>query len=76
VRGADSLSDVARRDFVTVTSHTVIFDVLARMQAAHASVAIVLEPSGKDDSMGRVVGIVTKAHLAETLAEGMELFGD
>ncbi len=47
------------------------------MQAAHASVAVVLELDGShDDSKGRVVGIVTKSHLADTLAEGMELFGD
>jgi hypothetical protein len=39
-------------------------------------VAVVLKTNGKDDSRGTVVGIVTKAHLAETIAEGMELFGD
>jgi CBS domain containing-hemolysin-like protein len=76
VRTAQSLSEVARHDYVTVPSHAAIFDVLARMQAAHASVAVVLKPDGKDDSRGTVVGIVTKAHLAETIAEGMELFGD
>jgi len=76
LRNARSLSEVARHDYVTVPSHAAIFEVLARMQAAHASVAVVLKTNGKDDSRGTVVGIVTKAHLAETIAEGMELFGD
>jgi hypothetical protein len=39
-------------------------------------VAIVLQPvRGKGDE-DAVLGIVTKAHLAEAVAEGMELFGD
>ncbi len=74
LRGARTLADVARHDYVTVPSHAAIFEVLARMQAARASVAIVLQSKG--GRADAVLGIVTKAHLAEAVAEGMELFGD
>ena len=77
VRRAKTLFDVARHDYVTVPSNAAIFEVLARLQAARASVAIVLHPGG--NALGgqtSVLGIVTKAHLADALAEGMELFGD
>jgi len=85
VHGAKRLLDVARHDYVTVPSNGAIFEVLARMHAARASVAIVLQPvhgkrdkrdkRNEDDADG-VLGIVTKAHLAEAVAEGMELFED
>ena len=76
VRNAKALLDVARHDYVTIPSHAAIFEVLARLHAARASVAIVLQPvHGKSDE-DAVLGIVTKAHLAEAVAEGMELFGD
>ena len=57
-------------------THATILEVLARLQSSGASVAIVLKPSAEDGSAGAVLGVVTKAHLAEALAEGMELFGD
>jgi CIC family chloride channel protein len=74
---AATLSDVARHDYVTVASNLAIFEVLARMQAATASVAVVLHSGAMANANGvPVLGIVTKAHLAEALAEGMELFGN
>ena len=76
VRNARALLDVARHDYVTVPSSAAIFEVLARLHAAHASVAIVLEPVDRKGDGDAVLGIVTKAHLAEAVAEGMEFFGD
>jgi CIC family chloride channel protein len=76
VRDAKALSDVARHDYVIVPAGAAIFEVLARMQAARASVAVVLRPPGRGREIDDVLGIVTKAHLAEVVAEGMELFGD
>jgi CIC family chloride channel protein len=74
---AAPLSDVARHEYVTVASNLAIFEVLARMQAATASVAVVLHSGAMANANGvPVLGIVTKAHLAEALAEGMELFGN
>jgi CIC family chloride channel protein len=72
---ARTLSEIARNDYVTVPSSAAIFEVLARMRSARASIAIVLRAPTEDDP-SRVHGIVTMGHLAEALAEGMELFGD
>jgi CIC family chloride channel protein len=76
VRGAATLLDVARHDFVTVVSSVPIFEVFARMRAANASVAIVLKPAARGSKVDSVIGIVTQAHLAEAVAAGMDLFGD
>jgi CIC family chloride channel protein len=71
---AGTLADVAQHDFVTIASTAAIFEVLARLQFAHASVAVVLQAATREHDA--VLGIVTKAHLAEAIAEGLELFGD
>jgi chloride channel protein, CIC family len=77
LRGAKTLLDVARHDYVTVPSSAAIFEVLARIRAADASVAIVIHRDvGAAQGGGTVLGVVTKAHLAEAIAEGMELFED
>ena len=69
---------MARVDYVTVPSTAAIFEVLARMRSARASVAVVLRSGAADPrgGNGSVLGVVTKAHLMDALAEGMELFGD
>ena len=74
IRAAGTLADVAQHDFVTIASTAAIFEVLARLQFAHASVAVVLQAATREHDA--VLGIVTKAHLAEAIAEGLELFGD
>jgi CIC family chloride channel protein len=78
VSSARRLADIARSDYVTVSPDATIVDLLALVVASHASVAVVIapEPEGIGAAASKVLGIVTKATLAETLAEGMELFGD
>jgi CIC family chloride channel protein len=74
---AASLASLGRRDFVLVRSDTTVFELIAAMQRAGAEFAVVLsdeaQPNGGASS---VRGVVTKAHLAEALAEGMEIFED
>ena len=68
---ATPLAGLARRDFVSVSSDTTIFNLIATMQHAKAQLAVVLD--GKHPA---VRGVLTKAHLAEALVEGMEIFED
>lgn len=77
LKEARSLAEVARRDFVTVACDTTIFDVMATMQREHAEMAVVVA-SAADGSVGhaRVRGVLTGAHLAQVIAEGMESFSD
>ncbi len=68
-RRAVRIADLARETFVVVGPDITIFDLIARMQRARARVAVVAAGP-------KVLGVVTKEHLEEALAEGMELFGD
>lgn len=70
------LANVVRHDFVTVGSETTIFDLIATMQRARAEFAVVVPKEGEPKNNGRVYGVVTKARVAEALAEGMEIFED
>jgi CIC family chloride channel protein len=72
---ARTLGESAQRDFVVVPSDTTIFDLIATLQRARGSVAIVTAADAAP-SASQIRGIVTKEHLAEALAEGMELFED
>ena len=75
--GARTLAELARlanERCVVVRSDNTIFKLLARLQAAHASVAVVLPPQSRNATDGRVLGVVTMARLAEVLAAGMEMF--
>ncbi|MGE0711788.1 MAG: chloride channel protein [Planctomycetota bacterium] len=63
-------TELASADFVVVTPDRTLFQLLADLQAAKASTAVVVAPG----EPGRVLGVITKAHLAEALAEGLEMF--
>jgi CBS domain-containing protein len=78
IRSARRLADVALQDYVTVSKDATIVDLLARMVTHRAAVAVVVAPpsDAPGAGVGRVLGVVTKSTLVETLAEGMELFGD
>ena len=79
VRSARQLGDAALQDYVTISKDATIVDLLALLVASHASLAVVVSDRGGAGSGAagtRVLGVVTKASLAETLAEGMQLFGD
>jgi chloride channel protein, CIC family len=77
VASARTVADLAHVAFITVTSDSTLFDVLARLGEG-VSVAVVL--SGDAAELGidgsQVRGLVTKEHLADVIATGMKLFGD
>ena len=78
LRAAAQLGDVALQDYVTISKDATIVDLLALLVATHAAVAVVVSSadSGSVAPGKRILGVITKATLAETLAEGMELFGN
>ena len=79
LRAAATCGDVAPRAFVVVPSDMTLFDLLDRMQKTRAQVAVVVAVGPDEPRVaggGAVRGVVTKAHLAEAIAEGMELFED
>ncbi|HEX4403235.1 MAG TPA: chloride channel protein [Polyangia bacterium] len=76
VTSAAALSDVARADWVTVAETAAIFEVLASLRGGKARVAVVVSSGETGVSRDRVRGIITLSHLAEAMADGMEIFGD
>ena len=80
LNAAHRLDEIAQQDFVVVDPETTLFDLIAVMQRSHASVAVVVaRRPGRPEMPGLgsdIRGVVTKADLAEALAEGMELFGE
>jgi|CZKU01.1.fsa_nt_gi CIC family chloride channel protein len=78
LRAARRLGDAALQDYVLVSKDATIVDLLAALVGSHAQLAVVVSPPGAngETNAARVLGVVTKATLAETLAEGMELFAD
>ncbi len=70
-----TLGAVAHKDFIVVPEDATIFDMMAALQKRRGSLAVVTTKSD-DTGEQRVRGVVTKEHLAEALAEGMELFED
>ncbi|MCA9630247.1 MAG: chloride channel protein [Myxococcales bacterium] len=72
---AASVTEVPSTPHIQIAPDATIFDLLSRLQATRASIAVVVAPSPPDQAP-EILGVVTKEHLAEALAEGMELFED
>jgi CIC family chloride channel protein len=75
VRGA-KLRDLARPNFVVVRDDTTLFDLIASLQRGKADFAVIVPSTCDARSVTKVCGVVTKAHIVEAIAEGMEIFED
>ena len=67
-------ADVAQRNFTIAREADVMFDVVQRMARHEAIMAVVV----KDRSRGRpsdIVGIISKEHIADSVAESIKPFG-
>jgi CIC family chloride channel protein len=68
-----TLGDIASRDYTVVRDDAIAFDVIARMWRKRAFMAIVVKgrgvPHGDD-----VVGVITKEHVADSVASGMKIY--
>ena len=67
------LKDVMQRDYVTVTEDITLSEVLERMLANEAQVALVLSKS-PPGSVSDVVGLITKERIAATVEDALDLF--
>jgi chloride channel protein, CIC family len=75
-RTLGDLATAAGVRWVVVRSDNTIFRLLGKLRAAGASVAVVLGEPDPQHRTRTVIGVVTMAHLAEVLAEGMEMLVD
>ena len=68
-----TVGQVASSDYTIVRDNAIAFDVIERMWRKHAFMAIVVKgagiPHGED-----VVGVITKEHVADSVASGMKIY--
>jgi chloride channel protein, CIC family len=74
VGGSDDtrLGDLIGRNFIVVTEYELAFDVVKAMTQAHAAMAIVVRSSAREPD--KVVGVITKEHIADTVSRSVELY--
>jgi CIC family chloride channel protein len=68
-----TLGDVASRKFTIVGEHVVASDVITRMWRRGAIMAVVVRGSGVPHAED-VVGVITKEHVADSVADGLRIF--
>jgi chloride channel protein, CIC family len=70
------LGDVAQRNFILAHEDNVVFDVLTRMARRRAAVAIVIRPTGRWPHASDVVGVISREHIGNLVAESIRAYGD
>jgi CIC family chloride channel protein len=70
-----TLGDVASRDFTIVREGDVAFDVIERMYRRHAIMAVVLKAGGQPRAEN-VLGIITKEHVADSVASSVKVYSN
>jgi CIC family chloride channel protein len=68
------IGDVAQRNFTIARENDIVFDVVQRMARHGAAMAVVVKDGGWARP-SQVVGIVSKEHIADSVAESIKPFG-
>jgi CIC family chloride channel protein len=67
-------SDIAQRNFTLARANDIMFDVVQRMARRGASMAIVASTDRRWHA-SRIIGIISKEHIADSVAESIKPFG-
>lgn len=79
LEGADTgitLGSVARKDFTIARDEDVMFDVIERMWRRGAIMAVVVKGAGRTPRAENVVGIISKEHVADSVADSIKGYGE
>jgi CIC family chloride channel protein len=68
-----TLGDVASREFTVVGPEEVVFDVIERIWRRGAMMAVVVKSLGVPRG-GDVIGVITKEHVADSVAESVQIY--
>ena len=72
--GADvTLGELARHNFTVVREDAAAFDVIARMRRKRAAMALVIPRAGYP-AAGRILGVITKEQIADSVADSIGLY--
>ncbi len=69
-----TLGDVAQRNFTLARENDIIFDIVQRMASHDASMAVVTKIGGRYRPSA-IVGVISKEHIANSVAESIKPFG-
>ena len=68
-----TLGDVASRNFTLVREDDIVFDVIQRIWRRNAAMALVVRSRGVPRS-GDVLGVITKEHVADSVASSIKIY--
>ena len=68
-----TLGDLASRDFTVAREDAIAFDVIDRMWRKHAFMSVVVKGRGIPHGVD-VVGVITKEHVADSVASSMKIY--
>jgi CIC family chloride channel protein len=69
------LGDIAQKNFTVSRAQDVVFDVVERMWRRKASMSIVTKGSGRTPRGVHVVGMISKEHIADSVADSIRPYG-
>ena len=72
---ATPLGDVANRNFTVAREDDIMFDVIRRMWRHGARMAVVVRKTRGVPHIDDVVGVISKEHVADSVAEGIRPYG-
>jgi CIC family chloride channel protein len=70
------LGDIAQKNFTIARAGDVVFDVVQRMTRRDAPMAIVTKGGGRLPRGKDVVGMISKEHIADSVADSIRPYGD
>ena len=69
-----TLGEIAQRNYTVAREEDIVFDVVTRMARRRANMAVVVRGAGRPRA-GQVVGIISKEHIADSVAESIRPYG-
>jgi len=69
-----TMGAVAQRNFTLARENDIVFDIVQRMARRNAAMAIVVKTGGRGKPTD-VVGIISKEHIADSVADSIKPFG-
>ena len=70
-----ALREVATRNFTIAREGDIMFDVIGRMWRRGATMAVVVRNTPGVPRIEDVIGVITKEHIADSVAEGIVPYG-
>jgi chloride channel protein, CIC family len=70
-----TLNDLAQRNYTVAREEDIVFDVVTRMTRHSSGMAVVTKAKGRPRAAD-VVGVITKEHIADSVADSIRPYGD